>query len=86
VLFFSTGRGTPIGFSFVPVLKATGNRDTFERMRDNIDVYVDLATSGTLESSGRLLFDAALAVASGRRTSAEVLHQNTCSGICVTGP
>jgi len=86
VLFFSTGRGTPVGFSFVPVIKVTGNRGTYERMKDNIDVCVDLATSGTLEASGKLLFDEALAVASGRRTSAEMLHQNTYNGICVMGP
>ena len=86
VLFFSTGRGTPIGFSFVPVIKVTGNRATYETMRDNIDAFVDLASAGTLESSGRQLFETAIEVASGLSTSAEVLHQSTYNGICVTGP
>jgi len=86
VLFFSTGRGTPVGFSFVPVIKVTGNRGTFERMRDNLDFFADLASAGTLESTGRELFALALEVASGRPTSAEMLHQSTYNGICVTGP
>ena len=86
VLFFSTGRGTPIGFSFVPVIKVTGNRGTYDNMRDNIDALVDLAASGTLEASGRRLFELAIEVASGRATSAESLHQSTYNGICVTGP
>jgi len=84
VLFFTTGRGTPVGFSFVPVIKVTGNAGTYERMTDNIDVLVDLSR-GSLEDGGMMVLDEALAVASGKRTSAEALHQNTYNGICVTG-
>jgi altronate dehydratase large subunit len=86
VLFFSTGRGTPIGFSFVPVIKVTGNLGTYEHMKDNIDVYVDLASSGTLDATGSLLFTRAIDVASGGATSAELLHQSSYNGICATGP
>jgi len=86
VLFFSTGRGTPVGFSFVPVIKVTGNRGTFERMRDNMDTLVDVASAGSLAASGRQLFQLAVEVAAGRTTSAEILHQSTYNGICVTGP
>jgi altronate dehydratase large subunit len=86
VMFFSTGRGNPIGFSFVPVIKVTGNPQTFANMPDNIDLCVDLATEGSVENSGRRLFDEALAVASGRGTCAELLRQSTYNGICVTGP
>ena len=84
VLFFSTGRGTPVGFSFVPVIKVTGNAGTYGRMKDNIDILVDLS-SGSLEESGRMVLEEALAVANGKRTSSEALHQNTYNGICVTG-
>ena len=86
VLFFSTGRGTPVGFSFVPVIKVTGNPQTYAHMSDNIDTCVDLASEGSVARSGRRLFDEALAVASGRRTCAELLRQGTYNGICVTGP
>lgn len=86
VLFFSTGRGTPVGFSFVPVMKITGNPQTFAHMVDNIDICVDLATDGSVQESGRRLFGEAVAVASGRGTCAELLHQGTYNGICVTGP
>jgi len=86
VLFFSTGRGTPVGFSFVPVIKVTGNPGTYEHMGDNIDLLVDLGKSGSLAASGRQLFETALEVASGQSASAELLHQSTYNGICVTGP
>ncbi|MCD6303202.1 MAG: UxaA family hydrolase [Anaerolineae bacterium] len=86
VLFFSTGRGTPVGFSFVPVIKVTGNPQTFARMSDNIDVCIDLTVDGSVEKSGRRLLDEAVEVASGRGTCAELLHQGTYNGICVTGP
>ena len=86
VLFFSTGRGTPVGFSFVPVIKVTGNKGTYERMSDNMDVLIDLSAQGTLADNGHRLFDHALSVAEGRRTNAEMLHQDTYNGICVTGP
>jgi len=84
VLFFSTGRGTPVGFSFVPVIKVTGNAGTYGRMKDNIDLLIDLSR-GSLEESGLTVLNEALAVANGKRTAAEALHQNTYNGICVTG-
>ncbi|MBE9505278.1 MAG: UxaA family hydrolase, partial [Chloroflexi bacterium] len=72
--------------SFVPVIKVTGNLGMYEHMKDNIDVCVNLASSGTLDASGSLLFNRAVDVASGGTTSAELLHQSTYNGICVTGP
>ena len=44
---FTTGRGTPTGHALAPVLKVTGNRDTFERMHDNIDIGVCEIMEGT---------------------------------------
>ncbi|WP_366926432.1 UxaA family hydrolase [uncultured Enorma sp.] len=38
VVVFTTGRGTPTGHPIAPVIKITGNRETFARMRDNIDI------------------------------------------------
>lgn len=38
VVVFTTGRGTPTGHPIAPVIKITGNRETFNRMRDNIDI------------------------------------------------
>lgn len=38
VVVFTTGRGTPTGHPLVPVIKITGNRETYAFMSDNIDV------------------------------------------------
>jgi altronate dehydratase large subunit len=86
VIFFSTGRGTPIGCPFVPVIKVTANHVTYERMMDNIDIYVDIASTSNLEESGRVLFEEALKVASGRKTRSEIMEQCSYNGIYVIGP
>ena len=86
VIFFSTGRGTPIGCPFVPVIKVTANHATYERMMDNIDIYVDIASTSNLEELGRVLFDEALNVASGKKTKSEILDQCNYNGIYVVGP
>ena len=38
LVVFTTGRGTPTGHPIAPVIKITGNRDTFAMMSDNIDI------------------------------------------------
>jgi altronate dehydratase large subunit len=86
VIFFSTGRGTPIGCPFVPVIKVTANHATYERMMDNIDIYVDIASTSNLEELGRALFEEALNVASGKKTKSEILDQCNYNGIYVVGP
>jgi len=86
VIFFSTGRGTPIGCPFVPVIKVTANHATYECMMDNMDIYVDIASTGNLEELGRVLFEEALKVASGRKTKSEILGQSSYNGIYVIGP
>ncbi len=86
VIFFSTGRGTPIGCPFVPVIKVTANRATYERMKDNIDVYVDIASTSNLEELGQVLFQETLNVASGKKTKSEMLGQCNYNGIYVVGP
>ena len=38
IVIFTTGRGTPTGHPIVPVIKLTGNRETYAKMADNIDI------------------------------------------------
>ena len=38
IVVFTTGRGTPTGHPLAPVIKITGNRDTYTMMSDNIDI------------------------------------------------
>lgn len=86
VMFFSTGRGTPLGSPFVPVIKVTANGSTYEKMNDNIDFYVDLARKGNMGEVGAELYAHALEVASGRQTKAETLNQDLYNGIFIIGP
>jgi len=78
LIAFTTGRGSAIGFPTVPVIKIASNSQTFRGMRDNMDVNAGRIADGecTIDQVGHEIFDLMLAVASGRRTSAERLgHQ-----------
>ncbi|MGO5027324.1 UxaA family hydrolase [Candidatus Agathobaculum pullicola] len=74
VVVFSTGRGTPTGNPIAPVIKITGNRMTFAKMEDNIDVDASsLIYGGSLQQLGDDLMQLVSEVASGRQTKAEAL-------------
>jgi (2R)-sulfolactate sulfo-lyase subunit beta len=71
---FTTGQGNPIGNAITPVLKITANSRTAEAMREHIDVDVSGVIAGemSLEEAADAILTAALRVASGRLTAAEV--------------
>ena len=73
IVLFTTGRGTPTGHALAPVLKVTGNRDTFERMHDNIDIGVCEIMEGTctIEEAGERLLKEVIEVCNGKMTKAE---------------
>jgi altronate dehydratase large subunit len=75
VCVFTTGLGTPTGNPIAPVIKMTGNERTARQMADNIDVDVSgiMAGTDTREAAADRLFAEILAVASGKRTTAEAL-------------
>lgn len=74
---FTTGRGTPTGSVIAPVIKITGNAQTYKKMKDNIDIDVSSILKGkeTVKEAGRRIFEEMLAVASGKLTKAEKLGQ-----------
>ena len=88
VIAFSTGRGAPQGFPFVPVVKITGNRVTAERMVDHIDLDVSsvIDADETLPQAGRRIFEELIAVASGKMTSAEISGYTDSMDIYMLGP
>ncbi|MBM4237147.1 MAG: galactonate dehydratase [Euryarchaeota archaeon] len=88
VLVFTTGRGAPQGFPFVPVLKVTGNPVTARKLADHIDVDVSPILKGEMdiEEGGRIIYDAVLAVASGKAVKSEKLGYEESMNIYVVGP
>jgi altronate dehydratase large subunit len=84
IIVFTSGRGTPTGFPFVPVVKVTGNAKTYEKMKENIDINAgDIITDGvTLEQKGTELLEYVLAVANGTQTKAEAFGHGEL--FCIT--
>lgn len=72
---FTTGRGSTTGHAIAPVLKITGNPETFSFMADNMDINASTILDGSesLHSVGERIFKAIVEVASGRKTKAEAL-------------
>lgn len=88
LILFTTGRGAPQGFPFVPVVKVTGNASTFELMAEHMDACVSGVMTGNegIESAGKRLFEELMEFADGKPTKAELCHYNNSMNIYVTGP
>lgn len=73
IICFTSGRGTPTGFPFVPVIKITGNDHTFHMMEDDIDINAGTFVTGekTLAEVGEEIYEMIEAVANGRLTKPE---------------
>ncbi len=88
VITFTTGRGAPQGFPFVPVIKITGNEKTWKHLNDHIDLSVHQVMDGdeSLASAGRRIYDAIEKTSSGTKTKAEISGYVQAMDIYVTGP
>jgi altronate dehydratase large subunit len=88
IIIFSTGIGAPQGFPFVPVLKITGNLNTQKYLSDHIDKFIKLPEEGenTIAQAGEEIYEEIKAIASGKKTKAEVLGYGQFSNIFTVGP
>jgi len=76
VILFTTGRGTPVGFPAVPVIKISSNSQLFEAMPDDIDLDAGSILAGkSIGEVGEQILDLLLRVARGQKTRAEINGQ-----------
>jgi altronate dehydratase large subunit len=72
IIAFTTGRGSTTGNPIAPVIKVTGNPQTWNRMSNNMDVNASTVIDGEpLSSVGERIFETLLDVADGQPTAAE---------------
>lgn len=73
VIAFTTGRGTPVGNAIAPVIKITGNHDTFTYLNDMMDFDTSDSFLGdkTIEELGEELLEYILEVCNGTLVKAE---------------
>ncbi len=73
IVVFSTGRGTPTGHAVAPVVKVTGNRETWDKMSVNLDYDASGVIYGekSMKQQGEELYSDLLDYADGKKTKAE---------------
>ena len=81
MVIFSTGRGNAIGAPIGPTVKVTGNPNTAESMRENIDVDVSgvISSGESLDEAGEKVWTEVRKIAAGKLTRCEVLHEQQLS-------
>jgi altronate dehydratase large subunit len=86
LIIFTTGRGTPAGCPLAPVIKVASNTETFNKMRDDMDVNAGRLLEGaSMEEASQDLIQLAKRVAEGEPTKAEINEQDLLA-IHTTGP
>lgn len=78
IVAFTSGRGTPAGFPFAPVIKLTGNSLMFEKMRENFDFNTGGVITGdaSIKEKGEELFEMVIKVVNGQKTASELLESD----------
>jgi altronate dehydratase large subunit len=88
VLTFCTGGGHTSNHPIMPTIKVTGNRQSYELMRDTVDVDVSgvFFDEITLDEAGQIVFDEVMRVSNGYLTKSEALKDNNSFAIHRVGP
>jgi len=70
---FSTGRGTPIGNAVMPLIKITGNPETYKKLDSILDFNAGTILEGeSIDKVGKELYELLLDVANGKLTKSEI--------------
>lgn len=87
MMIFTTGRGTPVGFPIVPVIKVSSNSDIYEKMGDDIDINAGRLLEGeSMDNLSQELVDLFIRVANGEETKAEENLQDAVSIFTASPP
>jgi len=88
VLTFCTGGGHTSNHPIMPTIKVTGNRNSFELMKDTVDVDVSgiFYDELTLQEAGDIVYDEVMRVSNGYLTKSEALKDNNSFAIHRMGP
>ena len=81
IVVFTTGLGTPVGNPIAPVIKVTGNPDTYRKLRDDIDINAGTIIDGqeNIEEVGKRIYEKIISVASGEMTKSEISEHDEFS-------
>lgn len=77
LIIFTTGRGNPIGFPVVPVIKVASTSRMYERMTDDMDINAGEVLEGaSLQDVADKIKGLVMRVANGEPVKAEINQQN----------
>jgi altronate dehydratase large subunit len=77
LMIFTTGRGSPVGFPIVPVIKVASTGVLFQAMEDDMDINAGTILEGKcLEDVGGEIIDLVRKVVNGEPTKAEINEQD----------
>jgi altronate dehydratase large subunit len=87
LMFFSTGRGNPVGFPTMPVIKVASNTRIYEAMKDDLDINAGVLVEGRqLQQLRDQMIDLMIRVINGENTRAEVNGMDVLTFMTVQPP
>ncbi len=87
LMFFSTGRGNPIGFPAMPVIKVASNTRIYKTMKDDMDINAGVLAEGQhLDQLRDQMIDLMVHVINGESTKAEANGMDVLTFMTVHPP